>query len=397
MNATPTHEIVVLGAGYTGMMATVRLAHRTRRLPVHITLVNPSERFTERLRSHQIATGQELADLRIPEALADTGVDFRRAWATAIDTAAHRVTLDDGTELPYDTLIYALGSSADTDRVPGATEHAWTMNTPQFARGFAGQLAALAEAGGTVTVVGAGLTGIEAATEIADSHPGVTVTMIGTGEPGAMMGPKARAYLVRALDRFGINRRVGAQVVKVLPDAVELDTGEILPSDLILWTAGVRAPALAAAAGIDTDAQGAIVTDATLRSVSHPDVYAVGDAASVRQPWGHIHGTCQSGMPIAAYVADTVARRLRGKEVKPFRFGYIHQPVSLGRKDGVIQFTRGDDTPGPWYLTGRAAVRYKEFVSSSPWPTFRLSRRISIPAKFSTGARAAARAAKATA
>ncbi|MQY31968.1 NAD(P)/FAD-dependent oxidoreductase [Nocardia aurantia] len=392
MNATPTHEIVVLGAGYTGMLAAVRLAHRTRRMPVHITLVNPSERFTERLRSHQIATGQELADLRIPDALAGTGIEFRRGWVTAIDTATRRVTLDDTTDLPYDTLVYALGSSTDTTRVPGAAEHAWTLNTPQFAHGFAERLAALAETGGTVTVVGAGLTGIEAATEIADSHPGVEVTMISSGEPGAMMGPKARAHLVRALDRFGIHRLVGVQVTKVLPDSVELDTGEVLPSDLVLWTAGVRAPALAAAAGITTDTRGAIVTDPTLRSVSHPEVYAVGDAASVRQPWGYIHGTCQSGMPIGAYVADTIARRLRGKDVKPFRFGYIHQPVSLGRKDGVIQFTRGDDTPGPWYLTGRAAVLYKEFVSSSPWPTFRLSRRIAVPAKFSTGARAAARA-----
>jgi len=88
MNATATHEIVVLGAGYTGMLATARLAHRTRKQNVRITLVNPSERFTERLRMHQIAAGQELADHRIPEVLAGTGVEFRRAAATAIDPAA---------------------------------------------------------------------------------------------------------------------------------------------------------------------------------------------------------------------------------------------------------------------------------------------------------------------
>ncbi len=384
-----THQIVVLGAGYTGMMATVRLAHRTRRMPVRITLVNPSERFTERLRSHQIAAGQQLADLRIPDALTGTGVDFRRAAATAIDSGAHRVTLDDGTVLPYDTLVYALGSSTDTTRVPGAADHAWTLNTPRMAHRFAQRL----EASASVTVVGGGLTGIESATEIAERHPHIAVTLISTEEPGAMMGDKARAYLNRALDRLGIDRRTGVRVMKVLPDAVELTTGEVLDSDLTLWTAGVRAPELAAASGITTDGQGVIVTDSMLRSVSHPDIYAVGDAAAVQQPWGRIHGTCQSGIPTAAYAADSIARRLRGKDMRPFRFGYIHQPVSLGRADAVIQFTKRDDSPSRWYLTGRAAVLYKEFVSSSPWTTFAWSQRATIPVKFSSGRRAARTAA----
>jgi hypothetical protein len=75
-----------------------------------------------------------------------------------------------------------------------------------------------------------------------------------------------------------------------------------------------------------------------------------------------------------------VTRRLRGRKVKPFRFGYIHQPVSLGRKDAVIQFTRADDSPRRWFLTGRMAVLYKEFVTSSPPLTYRLARRLNIPA-----------------
>ncbi|WP_280370407.1 NAD(P)/FAD-dependent oxidoreductase [Nocardia wallacei] len=388
MNTANIHQIVVLGAGYTGMLATVRLAHRTRGRDVRITLVNPSERFTERLRMHQIAAGQELGDHRIPQLLSGSGVDFRRAAATAIDPAGHRVTLDDGTELTYDTLVYALGSATDTTVVPGAAEHAWTLNDPRLAHRFSRRLAEVAAARGRVTVVGGGLTGVEAATELAESHPELTVTLIAAGEPGSMMGDRARAYLDAALDRMGIVREVGVQVTKVLPDAVRLTTGELVASDLTLWTAGVRVPRLAADAGITTETKGLIVTDNTLRSVSHPDVYAVGDAAAVRQAWGEIHGTCQSGMPTAAYAADAIARRLRGKKVKPFRFGYFHQPVSLGRRDAVIQFTHADDTPKRWYLTGRAAVVYKESVSSSPIPFYAMSKRVNVRVALSKGGRA---------
>ncbi|WP_040866144.1 NAD(P)/FAD-dependent oxidoreductase [Nocardia exalbida] len=385
------HRIVILGGGYTGMLAAVRLARRTRALDVRITLVNPSARFTERLRMHQVAAGQELADHRIPALLEGTGVAFVQGWATAIDPMAREVTVDGTTRLPYDELIYALGSTADTSIVPGAADHAWTLDNPATAHRFGRRLAEVAARGGTVAVCGGGLTGIEAAAEIAESHPGARVTLISSGEPGAMMGTKARAYLHRALDRLGVTRQTGRTVVKVLPDAVELAGGELVHTDLTLWTAGVRVSPLAAQAGIETDPHGLIVVDPTLKSVSHPTIHAIGDAAAVRQAWGRIHGTCQSGMPTAAYTADVIARQLRGKRVRPFRFGYFHQPVSIGRKDAVIQFTKADDRPRRGYLAGRAAVRYKEAVSGSPVPVFTLSKRMTVSVTLSKGGRATRR------
>ncbi|MFD0362217.1 NAD(P)/FAD-dependent oxidoreductase [Nocardia sp. GCM10030253] len=381
-------RIVILGAGYTGMLAAVRLARRTRKLDVRITLVNPSARFTERLRMHQIAAGQELADHRIPELLAGTGVEFIQGSATSIDTAAQRVYVDGTVTLHYDELIYALGSSTDTSIVPGAADHAWTLNAPRTAHRFSEHLAVVDADGGNVAVCGGGLTGIEAAAEIAESYPGLQVTLISSTEPGAMMGDKARLYLNKALDRLGVVREIGQAVTKVLPDAVELADGELVAADMTLWTTGVRVSPLAAQAGIETDARGLIVVDPTLRSVSHPNIHAIGDAAAVRQAWGQIHGTCQSGMPTAAYTADTIARQLRGKTVKPFRFGYFHQPVSLGRNDAVIQFTKADDTPGRYYLSGRAAVRYKETVSSSPVPSFKLSKKVTMSVQLSKGGKA---------
>ncbi|MGY5309509.1 NAD(P)/FAD-dependent oxidoreductase [Nocardia gipuzkoensis] len=386
--STTAREIVVLGAGYTGMLAAIRLARNTRKLDVRITVVNPSVRFTERLRMHQVAAGQELANYDIPALLTGSGIDFHQATATAIDAEARLITLDDGAILHYDNLVYALGSSTDTSTVPGAHEHAWTLNDPRLAHRFSQRLTDVAPAGGGVTVCGGGLTGIEAAAEIAEAHPDLTVTLVSHAEPGSMMGDKARAYLNRVLDRLGVVRRVGVKVTKVLPDAVRLDTGELIASELTLWTTGVKVSPLAAQAGIATDAKGLIITDPTLRSVSHPEIHAIGDAALVQQNWGQVHGTCQSGLPTAAYTADTLARLLRGKTVKPFRYGYFHQPVSLGRRDAVIQFTNADDTPNRWYLKGKAAVAYKQSVSSTPPLAFKMSKYMKAQVQLSKGGRA---------
>ncbi|MER5676766.1 FAD-dependent oxidoreductase [Streptomyces sp. NPDC002238] len=371
IQGTAPHHIVVLGAGYAGMAATVQLAARTGRLkiPVVVTLVSAQERFTERLRLHMTATGQDVAELSIPEMLEGTGARFVRGWVTAVDADAQTVRIDDDRSLPYDTLVYALGGVADTAAVPGVEDHAYTLSGPEEAEALAGRLARLGGSG-TVVVAGSGLTGVESAAEIAERHPELDVFLVGRDEPGASMNPKARAYLRAALDRLGVRVRSGVEVAKVLPDAVVSADGEHLAAEVVLWTSGTRVSPLAAATGLEVDARGRIVTDTALRSVSHPDVYAVGDAAAIRQGYGVMHGTCQGGMPTGVHAAVSIVRVLRGKRPKPFRFGYYHTPVSLGRDDAVVQFTRPDDSPRRICLTGRAAARYKEAVTASPWPTY---------------------------
>ncbi|MFE5241036.1 MULTISPECIES: NAD(P)/FAD-dependent oxidoreductase [unclassified Streptomyces] len=367
---TVPHHIVVLGAGYAGMAAAVQLATRAGRMtnPATVTLVSAQERFTERLRLHMTATGQEVAELSIPEMLEGTGARFVRGWVTAVDADARTVRIDDDRVLPYDNLVYALGGVADTAAVPGVEDHAFTLSGPEEAEALAGRLARLSS--GTVVVAGSGLTGVESAAEIAERHPELDVVLVGRGEPGASMNPKARAYLQAALDRLGVAVRSGVEVAKVLPDAVVSADGEHIAADVVLWTSGTRVSPLAAAAGLEVDERGRIVTDTALRSVSHPDVYAVGDAAAIRQGYGVMHGTCQGGMPTGVHAALSIVRVLQGKQPKPFRFGYYHTPVSLGRDDAVVQFTRPDDSPRRIFLTGRAAARYKETVTASPWPTY---------------------------
>ena len=291
---------------------------------------------------------------------------------TGIDADDHTVRVDDELTLRYDTLVYALGSVADTAGVAGVDEFAYTLNSAQDASVLAEHLARLS--GGTVVVAGGGLTGIESAAEIAEQHPGLDVVLLSRQEPGSMMSEKARTRLYAGLDRLGVVVRSGADIVKVMADGVALADGAVVPAHAVLWTTGVRVSPIAAAAGLEVDDRGRIVPDGSLRSVSHPNVYAVGDAAAIRQGYGVVHGTCQSGIPTALHAAASIARGLKGKQPKRFRFGYVHQPVSLGRHDAVIQFTRPDDTPKRLFLSGGLAVAYKETVSSSPWPTYRLLR-----------------------
>ncbi|MFF3176589.1 NAD(P)/FAD-dependent oxidoreductase [Streptomyces sp. NPDC057900] len=383
MNTTEArkHEVLVLGAGYAGLAAAIQLAARTRkRGDVRVTVVNPCENFTERLRLHMTATGQETAGMSIPELLEGTGAEFVRGWVTAVDAEAKTVRIDDDRVLGYDTLVYGLGSVADTVAVPGVDAHAHTLNSPQDAALLAGRLAGLG--GGTVVVAGCGLTGVEAAAEIAERHPELQVTLLGREGPGAGMHPRARAHLEAGLARLGVRVLAGVEVIKVLPDSVELADGSGVPAGAVLWTSGTRVPPLAAAAGLSVDERGRLITDRALRSVSHPDVHAVGDAAAIRQGYGVMHGTCQGGMPTGVHAALTILRTLAGKEPKPFRFGYYHTPVSLGREDGVVQFTRPDDSPRRIVLTGKRAARYKETVTASPWPTFARMKRIPASGAF---------------
>lgn len=366
---TAPRDILILGAGYTGMSAAVNLGARVKnREDVRVTVINADERFVERLRLHQVATGQRLAEFDIPQLLDSIGVGFIRGRVEAIDPEANTVRLADQRLLHYDRLVYALGGATDTSRVPGADEHAFTLDSAADAAALAARLDGLDT--GTVVVGGAGLTGVESAAEIAEQYPRLRVLLLGRDEPGAAMADKPRAYLRSVLERLGVEVRTGAEVVKVLADSVELADGESIHADAVLVTSGVRANPVAAAAGLAVDERGRIITEATLRSISHPNVYAVGDAAAIEQGYGLMHGTCQSGMPTGVHAAVSLARELKGKQPKVFRFGYYHMPVSLGRNDAVIQFTKPDSSPRRWYLTGKRATWYKETVSSAPWPTF---------------------------
>lgn len=87
-------------------------------------------------------------------------------------------------------------------------------------------------------------------------------------------------------------------------------------------------------------------------------------------------------MPTGVHAALSILRVLAGKEPRPFRFGYYHTPVSLGRNDAVVQFTHPDDSPRRLVLTGKRAVKYKETVTAAPWPTFARMKKMPVSGAF---------------
>ncbi|TNC29668.1 NAD(P)/FAD-dependent oxidoreductase [Amycolatopsis alkalitolerans] len=350
-------QIVVLGAGYSGLLAAKLAARRTG---APVTLINDRERFVERVRMHQLACGQPLAELPIRELLTGTGVEFVAGRAVRIDAGNREITLAGRAEqLSYDLLIYALGSHAELDSVPGAREYAHTVAGFEQARRLRDRL----RAGGSVAVVGGGLTGIEAAAELAESHPDRQVRLVTGGELGAGLSARGGRYLRRALGRLGVECHEGLQVSQVDATGLRAADDEKVLADTVVWTAGFRVPGLAADAGFAVDGRGRMIVDPTLRSVSHPEVYGVGDAVAAHRAAGQeLRMACATAIPSAQHATRAIAARLAGRTPAPLRFRYFNQCISLGRRDGLVQFVRADDSPVEAILTGRAAARYKEAI-----------------------------------
>ncbi|MEP7199357.1 MAG: FAD-dependent oxidoreductase [Chloroflexota bacterium] len=151
-------RVVVIGAGYAGLLATVRLAGKTRRQNVAITLVNASDVFIERLRLHQVAANQSITSRSIADVLRGTGVNFAQGLVTSIDIARREVVAQTSAgphRIGYDHLIYALGSTIDCDAVPGVRAHAYTLASsgPQSAVALRAALPVVNEAGGAFVAI----------------------------------------------------------------------------------------------------------------------------------------------------------------------------------------------------------------------------------------------------
>ncbi|MEV1092918.1 NAD(P)/FAD-dependent oxidoreductase [Streptomyces microflavus] len=358
------HRIIVVGAGYSGAIAAGRLARRLRRQDVAITLVNAEPDFVERVRMHQLAVGQELTSRPFSEMFAGTGVRLRLARVTAVDVDRRTVTVTDEQsteELPYDTLVYALGSAWNTQGVPGTAEHAHDIAGRPGALRLRERLAGLA-AGQPVVVVGGGLTGLEAATEIAEARPDLDVALAARGGLGDWLSPKGARHLRKVVDRLGITAHEHTAVTAVEADRVTTADSAI-PAAVTVWTTGFAVHPIAQATTLEADGNGLIVVDATMRSVSHPDVYAIGDAARVMGPGDKpLRMSCASGVPTAWQAADSIASRLTGTKPTTVPLRYFNQCISLGRRDGLIQYVTADDRARPAALTGRTAALYKELV-----------------------------------
>jgi NADH dehydrogenase len=374
------HRIIVLGAGYTGAIAAGRLAKRLHPEDVDITVVDAEPDFVERVRMHQVAAGQDLKHRPYSEIFAGTGIELKLAKVTAVDADAKTVTVIDANgaaQLEYDTLVYAIGSRWNDHGVPGAAEHGYEVASRPGALKTRERLARM-DAGQTVTVVGGGLTGIEAVTELAEARPDLNVALIARGGLGDWVSPKGREHLRKVFRKLGITVHEHADITEVREDAVLTREGERIPSAVTVWTTGFAVHPIAAATTMETTANGQIVVDRDMASVSHPDVFAGGDSGYAMGDTGKpLRMSCASGSPMGWIAADAIVARLTGATAWRPPLSYAQQCISLGRKEGLIQFVTPDDQAKPGTMRGRFAAGYKEFIcKGAAWfpahPTFGL-------------------------
>jgi NADH dehydrogenase len=348
-----TH-VVVVGGGYAGTMAA---NHLRLRADVDITLVNPRPQFVERIRLHQLAagTGTATADYGT---LLGRGIRLVVDNADHIDAVARRVLLASGAALDYDYLIYAVGSTGATPvAVPGAAEYAYMLAELEGAERLRYALADL-HPSAAVTVVGGGLTGIEAAGELAEQ--GRSVTLVCGGILGPSLSGPGRRSVAKQLRKLGVNVLEAAAVSEVRWDSVVLSDGAVLASAATVWTAGFGVPDLATRSGLSTDSLGRLLTDETLTSISDQRIVAAGDAAAPsNQP---LRMSCQAAIPLAAQAANTVLSRIAGTAPAALNQAFTGQCISVGRSYGTIQLARTDDTPIRLYIGGRMAASVKELV-----------------------------------
>ncbi|WNB86561.1 FAD-dependent oxidoreductase [Cellulomonas sp. ATA003] len=231
---TPRRTVVVLGAGYAGVLCANRLrasltaaeAARTR-----VRLVNPTDVFWDRVRLHELAAGSRVsASVPLRDVL-HPDVEIVVGRAERIDASRRHVHLAPVAAdpvVPYDLLVHAVGSEPHHD-VPGAHEHTHAIGSSAGATAARTALASAAP-GARVVVVGGGLTGVETAAEVAERRPDADVVLLTGGDLVPTMRPAARRSVARRLRRLGVTLREGVRVDRVEDRRLLADGGTTSPS-----------------------------------------------------------------------------------------------------------------------------------------------------------------------
>lgn len=355
--------VLVLGAGYAGLLAALRIAGKARTL-AHVVLVNDGNHFVERVRLHQVAVGQRVLRRSLEQMTRGTGIELVDGRASDLDAMQKRVTVNgaDGSRvIGFDYLVYALGSVGSRRNVAGADEHAHHLASEAGADRVMTALAAL-PAGSRVSVVGGGLTGIEAAAEIAEAREDLVVSLIAE-RIAPDFSERGRAYVLEALSDLGVRARQGGRVTRVGTTEIELADGEREASDLTIWCGGFEAGSSSLAKSLAKTRRGQLALDAFLVSRSSPHVFGAGDGAAIdARAADFIRMSCASAMPMAAHAADNVVRRIRGEALEPFGFAFAGRCVSLGRKRGILQRVTPDDVAVDSVVSGWLGARIKEAI-----------------------------------
>ncbi|WP_439407774.1 NAD(P)/FAD-dependent oxidoreductase [Bradyrhizobium sp. DASA03076] len=342
------YDVVVLGAGYAGMMAALRLGRR--RLGLRVALVNGNEQFVERVRLQETMVAPVKPRIAsLSRYLRRTNVRFIHACVLSLDPIRNTVTIDeDGSPrtIAFTQLIYALGSHVDTDNAAGAPEHAFRLDPGEGPRSAAALRAALHEIAGRparVLAVGGGPLSVEAAGEAKSTWPNMSVTLLSPTRVGDFSSAEVQSVIRRDLTRLGVELVDNERVTGIESDAAMTASGRRIPFDICIWAAGMRAPAIARLAGLQVDAQDRVVVGTDLRSVSHPAILAAGDSAHPNGPTGApFRASALAAAVSGVYAAEQAIARSQGRLIRPFSFSTFAQAVAVGRFAALFPLDAND-------------------------------------------------------
>jgi NADH:ubiquinone reductase (H+-translocating) len=375
-------RILVLGGGFAGLWSAVGAARKLDELghgpkTVEVTLVNRDAFHNIRVRNYEA----DLTEVRVPldDVLGPVGVRRVEGEVASIDLPGQTVTVTttSGQQvLAYDRLVVALGSQLLRPNVPGLAEHGFDVDTYTGAARLNAHLQSLPSLPAsprqwTVVVVGAGLTGIEAATEMPGKLRAVlaqaTMTrpcrvILADHQPwvGSDMGACARPVIAEALAALGIETRLGIDIVSIGPAGVRLRSGEEIPAATVVWCAGMRANPLTGLFPVEHDPLGRMPVDACMRVKGIAHVFAAGDVAWAMMDDHHASVmSCQHGRPMGRFAGHNVVCDLFGLPLLPLRIPWYVTVLDLGAWGAV--YTAGWDRQV--VTTGEAAKKTKQMIN----------------------------------
>jgi NADH dehydrogenase len=382
MNApSGLHRIVIVGGGAGGLELATRLGRtlgRTGR--AHITLIEKARTHFWKPHLHEIAAGSIDVHEHATDYLAQShwnGFRYRVGQMTGLDRAQRLVhvgpVLDEdgrpvtqGYARPYDTLVMAVGSRTNDFGTPGVAEHAIALETPDDAERFHRRLVnaclrahmqatPLAPGQLNVAIIGAGATGVELAAELhkatrtlvsynlerIDPERDIRIHLLEAGPRILPALPeRIAASATGLLMKLGVKVRAGSRVTAVGAQGVQLAGGERVDAELVVWAAGVKAPAfLAGLDGLETNRINQLVVGPTLQTTRDERIYALGDCAAA--PWlGREAGVCvppraQAAHQQASHLARELPRACKGATPRPWRYRDFGSLVSLGEYSTV--------------------------------------------------------------
>jgi NADH dehydrogenase len=373
-----TH-IVVVGGGAGGLELATTLGNKLgKKGKAAITLVDKSRTHIWKPLLHEIAAGSMDVDQHELEYMAQGhwhGFKFRYGELIGLNRANKQVILaatfdEEGREitpqraLVYDILVIAIGSVSNDFGTPGVKEHAIMLDTQVQAEKFNRRLLnacvrAQAQEGPVrpgqldVTIIGAGATGTELSAELHRTVRGIAqfgldkiepekdikITLI---EAAPRIVPALPERISEAtteiLRKLGVDIRTNARVVRVKADGVELESGDFIPSELVVWSAGVKGPAvLKDLDGLEVSRMDTLVVKPTLQTTRDENIFVLGDCAYLvpegdTQP---IPPRAQAAHQMASHVYRQIRRKLAGEPLEPFKYRDFGSLVSLGEYSTV--------------------------------------------------------------